>query len=194
MRNPNTPSPTLVIAFAALCGVPSALDARPESGSSDVRPGLTLQTALPESAPPVSARNLARQAEIRGLHVRDRQRLRSALELAVRAVQERPACSALFDRLDASGPGLLGGALYQGASGDEERNICGRGGVTAFTQIGGTRVGLCAAAAPRLDRHTLAALLVHEALHLAGLPEAPAAPDAMTSAEITEQVRRRCDL
>ena len=46
----------------------------------------------------------------------------------------------------------------------------------------------------RLAPRQAALRLVHEALHQAGLPEAPASPDALASAEINELVARDCRL
>jgi hypothetical protein len=36
------------------------------------------------------------------------------------------------------------------------------------------------------------AVLIHEALHTAGMGEAPSDPDGMTAEEITEMVERAC--
>jgi hypothetical protein len=46
----------------------------------------------------------------------------------------------------------------------------------------------------RLPRERLATILIHEALHHAGMSEAPFDPQAPTAREITRMVKRSCAL
>ena len=64
---------------------------------------------------------------------------------------------------------------------------------SAFTEVGSSVTYLCRDFG-RLAPEQAAIRLVHEALHHAGLPEAPADPTALASAEINELVARDCRL
>ena len=63
---------------------------------------------------------------------------------------------------------------------------CGQSRVLAFTQPGSLAVRVCPDVARR-DRETVELILIHELLHSLGLGERPP-----SSAEITDQVTRRC--
>ncbi len=102
------------------------------------------------------------------------------------------SCRALFTRLGSDGAAKVNGASYHPASAEQERRYCRRG-VFALTTVGASAVALCRSFA-RLSGHQAAIILIHEALHLAGQNEYPAAPDAPDSLAITEMVMAGCRL
>ncbi len=116
-------------------------------------------------------------------------RVAEAYRLAVTAVRTRPACDALFFRLGAAGEEKLAATLYRGGG---DVGACLRP-VPAFTCVGCRQTVVCPSFS-RLSCAGGAAILIHEALHFAGLPERPVQPGAMSAAEITAIVRRSCSL
>ncbi len=118
--------------------------------------------------------------------------LEDAFILAKQTVEGVAACRELFAELDQSAERSLALTLYVPASGTQERRICSRG-VAAFTAVGSRVTYLCQdfrrLAAPRATM-----TLVHEALHLAGLEEAPTHADALSSTEINDLVTSSCEL
>ena len=112
--------------------------------------------------------------------------------LALERVREVPACGALFERFTTTGFEKMAHTFYVEPSAAERREFC-VGGVTAFTQVGSRVTRLC----PRfgdLDREAAALLLIHEALHSAGMPESPSTAGALTPSEINRLVRTACGL
>lgn len=103
-----------------------------------------------------------------------------------------PSCRALFAPYGADGEDLLAGSLYVQATTHHEAQICGRR-VAAFTAVESPVTRLCRNFR-RLDAEQGALILIHEALHFAGMPEAPHEKDAMTSQEINELVAESCGL
>lgn len=136
-----------------------------------------------DATEPVSVRQL------RGLDARMTVTLRAAHKLASQRVAERSTCGALFGFGDEPGEQILRNMRF----GVEEGEACSRG-IAATTTVGGSLTRLCRPWLPRLDRHELAALLIHEALHQAGLSEWPHDPDAMTSQQINRLVSKECGL
>jgi hypothetical protein len=123
-------------------------------------------------------------------------RVAARLNEGIPVVQERlrdyASCRALFARLGSDGAVKLDGASYYPASAEQERKVC-RPDVFAVTTVGGSAVVLCRRFA-RLSRQEAAIILIHEALHLAGQTEYPAAPEAPDSLAITEMVMTGCRL
>ncbi len=128
--------------------------------------------------------------QAKGLDPRQLVKVRAAQRLADRRLETRTECSTLFDDLDQTGPAALN-AMVVDLNADP--SVCQRG-VAATTQVHGNSVSLCRQWLPRLDRHQLAMLLIHEALHHAGLGEAPTDPEAPTSRAINRMVSKRCGL
>lgn len=125
-----------------------------------------------------------------GLDPREQIKIRAARRLAGRRVVQSESCSALFAPLERTGAEAVGAMSF-----DLDADPAGcRRGVAAFTQLRGSVVSLCRDWLQRLDRYQLATLLIHEALHHAGLSEAPHDPEAPTSAEINRMVSERCGL
>ena len=107
-------------------------------------------------------------------------------------LRSHASCRALFEQLGCDGAAKLIGASYHAASADQERRYCRRG-VYALTTVGGSAVALCRRFT-RLSGQQAAIILIHEALHLAGRTEFPAAPEAPDSLAITEMVMKGCRL
>ncbi len=118
--------------------------------------------------------------------------LRRALPLADQTLAHSSACRGLFHSHGADGRQLLARTLYSPATLDQESRICGRG-VAAFTSVGGDHTRLCRTFG-RLPTRRAAVVLIHEALHFAGLSESPADPAAPSSNEINRRVEESCGL
>lgn len=160
---------------------------RPESAVAQ-----NLQAA---SQPPVLGSTSGRrfQPHTSGpLTTRAARNLFSGFAVALDRVREIPSCSTLFEPFATTGFESMISSYYVAPSPVERRDFCG-GGVTAFTQVGSRVVRLCPAF-DGVDRNTAALLLIHEALHFAGMIESPSAGDAMTAGEINDLVRMACHL
>ncbi|MDD5564350.1 MAG: hypothetical protein PHQ91_11605 [Thermoanaerobaculaceae bacterium] len=116
-------------------------------------------------------------------------RLVDAYQLALGAVRTRPTCGALFRRLGAVGEESLAHTVYRGGG---EVGACLRP-VPAFTCVGCPQTVLCPTFL-RLGTSAGATILIHEALHFAGLKERPTHPGEMSAAEITAMVKTSCHL
>jgi hypothetical protein len=118
--------------------------------------------------------------------------LKFAYRGAIKKLEQNESCRALFDGLLLDGLEALKRTQYRAVQSTEERAPC-VGGVAAYTAVGASRVMICSHF-HTLDRPTKTAVLIHEALHNAGLSEAPVDPDAPTAAEIEEMVEEACAL
>lgn len=116
-------------------------------------------------------------------------RLADAYQLALDAVRTRPTCGALFGRLGATGEGTLARTLYRGGG---DVGACLRP-VPAFTCVGCPQTVVCPTFL-RLGTSAGATILIHEALHFAGLKERPTHPGEMSATEITAMVKTSCHL
>jgi hypothetical protein len=119
-------------------------------------------------------------------------RLDEGIPVAQKRLRDFASCRALFSRLGADGAATLSAAAYHAASAEQERRYCGRG-VEALATVGGSAVALCRGFA-HLSGQDAAIILIHEALHLAGQPEAPATSGAPDSRQLTEAVIASCQL
>lgn len=119
-------------------------------------------------------------------------RLREAFPLAVQRVRDVPECQELFIRLGADALEKLTTSVYYPATAHMENRVCRRG-VAAFTYVGSPQVRLCRRFAS-LGPHQAAALLIHEALHWAGLNERPLGKDSLCASDIAGVVSTACDL
>ena len=136
-------------------------------------------------------RSSARKARImRGMDPDDSFALKFAYKGAIKKLEKDEACRALFDDLVVDGIEALSRSRYEAALSGSEKRHCAAG-VAAYTAVGSVRVVICSHF-HRLDRRTKSAVLIHEALHTAGLSEAPVDPAAMTAAEIEEMVEEAC--
>lgn len=127
-----------------------------------------------------------------GFSAVQRWHLGAAFDAAFQSLERRPACRALFDGLEQDPFTALAGTLYEPARGALAKAYC-RGAVAALTVVHGQRTRLCEAF-QRLSKRDQAVLLIHEALHRAGMGENPPDPTAPTAREISARVRRACGL
>lgn len=119
--------------------------------------------------------------------------LKNAYGRAMKRLEKVESCRALFDDLDLDGVQALGGSTYRPVQSDAERAYCARG-VYAYTAVGHNRIMICRHFFRVQEARTKMAVLIHEALHTAGMGEAPANPDCMTAEEITAMVEKACRL
>lgn len=115
-----------------------------------------------------------------------------AYRLAVARVASDSQCSALFTKLGADGLEKLGMSEYYATPVVAGVDHCGTT-VAAYTFVGSPTVMLCPAFAT-LSTVAAARILIHEALHFAGLGERPEDPHAPMSEEINEIVTANCHL
>jgi hypothetical protein len=118
-----------------------------------------------------------------------RHRLVAGFRLATAKLRASASCQSLFAPLSADPLRVLTATsyVYPGDAG-----LC-TAGAAAFTSLTGTRTRLCQAFG-ELETTTAAGLLIHEALHQAGLPERPAYPTGPTAREINLRVTSNCGL
>jgi hypothetical protein len=110
--------------------------------------------------------------------------------LALEMVRPGSPCSALFAPFHAVAVERLSSTFFAAPTERERTCLC-VGGVGAFTAVGSRVTKLCpefGALHPRVAALTL----VHEALHSAGMPEAPGTPGALTSRQINALVAGAC--
>ena len=122
-----------------------------------------------------------------------RHRLQVAFPVALKKVRESRSCSALFEQLGADPEEILSSSLYFSAKTSERRLCSGSRSVLAFTTVGSPVTRLCGKFAS-LRVHEAARLILHEALHHAGLGEAPHTPGAPDSHQINLIVTKGCGL
>jgi hypothetical protein len=128
----------------------------------------------------------------RGMGPDDSFTVKIAFRGAVKRIRKEESCSALFDTLMFDGLQALGRSRYNRPQSQWEQRQCAPG-IAAYTVVGSNRVVVCTHF-QRLDRRVQSAVLIHEALHTAGLSEAPLDPEAMTAAEIQFMVEEACGL
>ena len=119
--------------------------------------------------------------------------LTAAHRTATRRVSRIETCRALFDELGGRAASeVLSITRYTPARSPAEKAYCSRG-LVAFTEVGSSHILLCDRFHGLPQRRKIA-ILIHEALHTAGMNEAPHDPDAPTSLEITRMVQKACSL
>jgi len=126
------------------------------------------------------------------MSVTDQFALKAAYKGAIKRLARDESCRALFDELYLDARHAMALGHYQPAQSAAEKARCAPG-VAAATGVGRTRIVLCQHF-NTLPRRTKTAILIHEALHTAGLDEAPHDPAGRTSREITEMVEEACSL
>ncbi len=118
-----------------------------------------------------------------------RDKLVTAFELAVARVQQVEECRALFTELGADPVLALATTLYEPAGPYKETTTCRR--ALAFTYVGAAPTRLCRRFGFLSDDEA-GMVVVHEALHHAGLTERPADREAMSAGAINVMVRKAC--
>lgn len=121
-----------------------------------------------------------------------RSKLAAAIALAAARVEESPECAGLFASLDTDGVEMLASTLYFPAPPARRASSCRQ--AVAYTFVGEAPTFLCSAFSSLTDEHA-SLVLIHEALHHAGLPEgAWKAGGVMSSAAINDMVQVACGL
>jgi hypothetical protein len=128
-----------------------------------------------------------------GMTDRVERKLQFAYRLALERVGEIDTCAGLFNELGTDGIEMLSTTVYRPARGKRQLQVCSDTDAKAFTSIGSTRTTLCDSYS-RNSRQAGAMILIHEALHHAGMSEQPYDPDALNSHQINSLVRRNCGL
>jgi len=118
-------------------------------------------------------------------------RLYAGFGIALQRVHKRDGCSDLFIRLGADGVEVLSGTTFTFARSKRAAEICAD--ANAFTTVGGSTVWICRGFG-WLTEKDAATVLIHEALHGAGLGEQPSDPEGLTPEEIDERVKKKCGL
>jgi len=116
-------------------------------------------------------------------------RLESAFDTAIGQLRKHPECQDLFSEIGSDGIEALSTTLYYPAELKLERDLCRR--AEGYTIVGGAPTWLCRRFA-KLSDCRAAMVLIHEALHHAGLDEWPLNPSAMSSGEINDMVSQAC--
>lgn len=119
-----------------------------------------------------------------------REKLQSAVQIAVARIEELEECGDLFANLGADGLEMLSSTLYFPARALNRRDgMCRR--AAAYTTIGGKSTFVCPEFSGLSDERA-AMYVVHEALHHAGLSEKPLDRRGMTSLQINTMVATKC--
>jgi hypothetical protein len=165
-----------VCVFAAV--VPSAWAADLVEVVSAVAPDDSSRIVEPRISPRVARRN--------------RDQITTSFQVALDRVLEVPECRAMFSELGADALTTLGRvSFYPIGSHELKPNVCN--GSVVHTLVGGGPIWVCRKFS-RLSNSQGAMVIIHEALHHAGLTEHPQDKSGMTSAGINAMVAKRCGL
>ena len=173
-----------------LAGAAFGID--PSRSDSKVGPGRSTIDSAGRKAQKTRNRQIRPTIE-GGMPMKYRFVLNSALGVASNRLAKLESCSGLFSEMGADGHEQMASAAYHMASTDQEESICYQRKADAFTEVRGTRIGLCNKFA-KLTKSEAAVKLIHEALHHAGMSERPMDPTALSSREINQLVRASCAL
>jgi hypothetical protein len=116
--------------------------------------------------------------------------LHEAFPVAVERVRRHPQCRNLFAQFETDGLEKLAASLYYRPTPAMEIGVCRRGAV-AYTFVNRPQVGLCKGFAS-LNSVQAASVLIHEALHHAGLTERPGDPQGLHPRQIDSMVGEAC--
>jgi hypothetical protein len=119
------------------------------------------------------------------------ERLAAGYDLAAAQLERLHECRALFTELGSDGFEALSTTLYYPAELRQEHEVCRR--ADAYTIVGGAPTWLCRRFARVTDRRA-ALLVLHEALHHAGLDEWPHDRTAQSSESINDMISEACGL
>jgi hypothetical protein len=120
-----------------------------------------------------------------------RKRIESSFELAQQRLSEISQCGDLFSNLGATGLEMLSSTLYFPASAANEKKLCR--GAWGYTTVGAAPTFLCRKFS-RISEKKGSMILIHEALHHAGMGEFPQDSSALTSVAINNLVEEACAL
>lgn len=177
----------LSLSFAAASDAVDAVDATVEieaAVAGAVLPGSNLDRDVRWS-------NIDRRIS-REMSQKNREQLIVAFKLAVERVQKMDECRDLFTDLGADWMATLSRvSFYPLGHREALPNMCR--GVDAYTMVGGGPTWLCRDFWRLTDKRA-AMIIIHEALHHAGLTEWPRDPDGMRSVAINKMVAEHCGL
>lgn len=120
-----------------------------------------------------------------------RNKLDTAFDIAIERVSTTPQCAGLFEALGADPLETLKTGLYFPANPARETSACRRS--FAQTYVGEAPTWICRRITSYSDEQA-AMVVIHEALHHAGLPEKPHDKKAMSSGQINDLVEKSCNL
>jgi hypothetical protein len=120
------------------------------------------------------------------------QLLNQAKSTASNRLSTVTSCEKMFDDLGANGASVISATTYR--DGASSSKCTSRPGAAAVTDVGGYTVFLCGTSFTRLSSNGAATIVIHEALHSAGMSENPPDLNAKTSAEISAMVQANCSL
>jgi hypothetical protein len=120
---------------------------------------------------------------------RPRDRLHEAFALASHLIHTVPSCRSLFDDLELDAHTALDFSIYYPARVDHEVSLCRR--AVAFSYVGAGPTRLCRSFAD-LDLERAVEVVLHEALHRAGLTEHGAKPSGLLPSQIDALVHEAC--
>jgi hypothetical protein len=123
---------------------------------------------------------------------KNRQKISGAFELALEKVREVPECGELFKELGSDWMEPMSRLIFLPVGRAQGRGDVCRGS-SAYTMVGGGPVRVCREFS-RLSDTQAAMVIIHEALHHAGLSEYPLDPEGMTSNQINGMVMESCGL
>ena len=162
---------------------PAAIGGQPVPASIEPARHAGLSSSAPAVAPAPRIN--------RSMSSRLRSTLQSAFAVAVQKLSDEPKCRELFSDLGTDGVTMLSNTLYYPASLKMEQQVCPR--AFGYTLVGGAPTWVCRWFGQLSDRRA-AKVLLHEALHHAGLDERPHDPDGLPPAAIDELVADACGL
>jgi len=182
-----TPTVALLVSFCIPASVPAqAPGPGAESRTTAAVSGTTPQTAAVHEIETVVAVHPWVSSRVPATV---RAKLESSFALAARKIQEEPRCRDLFAAFEADGLEMLENTLYYPAELKLERRLCPR--AYAYTLVGGAPTWLCRGFS-RLSDQRAAVVLLHEALHHAGVDESHQDREVMTPRAIDRMLSEAC--
>jgi len=168
------------------------LNSLPVQASDSVETGVSLRSSE-VSAVVIGGPQLTVEPRVSPRVARRNQRkITASFRIALEKVREVPECQEIFTKLGADGVSALSGMrFYPIGSHELKPNVCS--GSAVHTLVGGGPIWVCQKFS-RLSNAQAAMVILHEALHHAGLTEQPHDPRGMTSGAINDMVLKRCGL
>jgi hypothetical protein len=123
---------------------------------------------------------------------KNQRKISEAFDVALDRVREVPGCRGLFADLGNEGMDALARLVFIPIGRAEARGGVCRG-ISAYTLHGGGPIWICRQFS-KLSDEQAAMVIIHEALHHAGLSEYPQDPNGMTSRAINGMVMEQCGL
>ncbi len=101
-------------------------------------------------------------------------------------------CEKMFDDLGANGARVIDATTYRDGTGSSK--CTSHPGAAAVTEVGSYTVLLCSNNFTNRSSQGAATIVIHEALHSAGMSENPPDPNAKTTGQINDMVQANCSL